>query len=114
MAPRKVRRGLAAVILAAVGGVTFAGVAFVGADGEQPPPGTVDETPSEAPPLGTQPPPGTRVAAPEAAPALGEQPPNPNPDLSGPPTQVVGSEAEGAGTPSPAGEVETAVVGQPD
>lgn len=105
---------MAATLSAALVGVTAAGVSLVGADGQQPPPGAVDETPGDAPPLGTQPPPGTRDPSPEAAPALGEQPPNPDPDPSGAPTQVVGSEAEGSGTPSEAGEVETAVVGQPD
>ncbi len=115
MAGRTRRRWLAAAIFAvALGGVTTAGVSLVGADGEQPPPGSVDATPDDVPPLGTQPPPGSSGPATEAGPALGTQPPNPHPDLTGPPTEVVGSEAEGSGRPSGPDEVETAVVGRPD
>lgn len=115
MAGRRLRRAIAATTVAGVLlGVTAAGVALVGADGQQPPPGSVDATPDDVPALGTQPPPGSTDPTPDDVPALGDQPPNPAPDLTGPPTQVVGSEAEGSGRPSEAGEVETAVVGRPD
>lgn len=91
MAPRAVHRGLVAVILtSAIGAVLFAGAGLVGANGAQPPPGTVSDEPVSPQPDVPQPLPGV-VADDSASPQpTVAQPPNPSPDSAGAPTQVDG------------------------
>ena len=93
MAPRAARRGLAAVILAVVvGAVLFAGAGLVGANGEQPPPGTVSDAPVSPQPDIPQPPPGAVSDTPVSPQPTVAQPANPSPDGEGAPTQVAGPE----------------------
>jgi hypothetical protein len=99
----------------AAGGLVLASAIGANASGVQPPPGTVSDAPITPQPDITQPPPGTRAASTELSPQPNlSQPPNPHPDLSGAPTQVVDTGPEDLGSPSPPGEVDTGVAGQPD